>query len=192
MPTAVFSYNITTDTYGTPAGWAGGQMFMAEPEADNDQLREYSVKTRLLSVTVGSKGKVKGGGLDFSSVNILCGSPFGEYYSEPNRTRIMDDVAGGAGLPYFGALAVSATDDGGIYVQGLRCMKLNVLPAITHDGEQNKFSISEVEAYAIPRPTLIGASTLQVLRRHKVFEREANWTAPASGAAFKSFFTSQS
>lgn len=178
----IASYNKTTDVYGTPATLENGQMAEVEPEADNDQLRGYGVKVALLSVMVGAKVMLGAGGADFSVLAILSGSSNYTSGLTPNQVRTTDIVFGGGGLPYFGMLGKSPTDDGGLMVLGLRCVKLDAFPKWTLDGQANKFNLSENGGYAIP--------INQRCVRIKTYETASLWTDPANGTDFKNFFTS--
>ena len=109
----VARYDFTAGTYGTPVALADGQMLKIEHEADNDQLRGYGQKTRLLTVTVGAKITLGQGGVDMAAMVIIAGVSTATSGTAPNRVRSVDFPAGGAGLPYWGVIGVAATDDGG-------------------------------------------------------------------------------
>lgn len=181
----VAEYLIRSNTYGPPAALAGGQMVEIEFEADNDQLREYGVKGALLSVIVGAKLKFGAGGVDFSVMHSISGMTNTTSGSAGSRRRKSRLRAGGAGLPYFGIIGVTATEDGGLEAIGLQCCKLNTFPKWTMDGKENKFNISETEGYAIP----ITLGSNLILPTVESWEDAADFTAPASAAAFLAFFT---
>lgn len=181
----IAAYSITGNTYSTPADLAIGQTVEIEPDSDNDELRSYGVKARILSVVTGAKVKVGMGGVDISILAIMGG--ISNYTSglTPNQMRRSLFPAGGAGLPYFGLIGLMATDDGGAMAVGLQAVKLNSYPKYTLDGKENKFNMSETEGYAVP-VTISSASELMVIR---TYETAANYTAPTTGANFLAFFT---
>jgi hypothetical protein len=167
------------------ASLAVGQTVEIEPEADNDQLRGYGVKTALLSVIVGAKTKIGMGGVDISVLAILAGVSNYTSGLTPNQKRRTRFGAGGGGLPYFGLIGVTATDDGGYMALGLQCNKLNTFPKYTLDGKENKFNLSETEAYAVP----VNISSVAYLMTGRTFETPGDWTAPTDAASFLAFFT---
>jgi hypothetical protein len=177
----VARYDFTAGTYGTPVALADGQMLKIEHEADNDQLRGYGQKTRLLTVTVGAKITLGQGGVDMAAMVIIAGVSTATSGTAPNRVRSVDFPAGGAGLPYWGVIGVAATDDGGYAVVGLQACKLNSQPVFTLDGNENKFNLSETEGYAVP--------VNSKLTRIKFYETASTFTAPTSGATFLAHFT---
>ncbi|TXH08855.1 MAG: hypothetical protein E6R03_17515 [Hyphomicrobiaceae bacterium] len=177
----VARYDFNAGTYGNPVALSNGQMAEIEVEADNDQLRGYGAKTRLLSVNVGAKVVIGQGGIDIAALVIMAGVSTQTSGTTPNRVRTVDFSAGGAGMPYFGMIGVAATDDGGYAVIGLQAVKLNSFPKFTLDGKENKFNVSETEGYAVP----VGG----YLQRIKGLETRSDWTAPTSGANFLAFFS---
>lgn len=64
---------------------------------------------------------------------------------------------------------------------GHEAVKLDAIPTITADGENNKFNLSEAEGYSFPQGT--------TLFRVKLYETEANFTAPTDGTTFAAFFS---
>ena len=177
----VARFDFNAGTYGNPVALSNGQMAEIEVEADNDQLRGYGQKTRLLSVNVGAKVMIGQGGIDIAALVIMAGVSTQTSGTTPNRVRTVDFSAGGAGLPYFGMIGVAATDDGGYAAVGLKAVKLNSFPKFTLDGKENKFNMSETEGYAVPVSSR--------LHRIKFFETASDWTAPTTGANFLAFFS---
>lgn len=178
----VAAYNINDGSYGTPARFADGQLLVSEPEADTDKLRGYGQYTRGLTVPIGARTQLKGGGVDFDVLAIIAAANIESSGSAPNRVRTVRFPVGGSGLPYFGVIGVSATDDGGVAVIGLEAVKLDTVPKYTMDGEANKFNIFETAGYAFPQ-------TAGVLETLKTYETASDWTRPVDGAAFKAFFS---
>lgn len=181
----VAAYNKTANSYSTPIALADGQMIEIEAEADTDQLRSYGKKKALLTVTIGAKIKVGAGGVDFDAFAVMTGMSNYTSGLTPNQKRTTRVSAGGAGLPYFGVIGVSATDDGGLAAVGLQCCKLNAFPKFMLDGNENKFNMSETEGYAVP----VAVSGNDELMQIETYELAANWTAPNSGANFLTFFS---
>lgn len=177
----VASYNIVANTYGTPAVVADGQMMVSEPEADTDKMRGYGVFTRGLAVPIGATVTFKAGGIDIEALKIVAGATVTTTGTAPNRIRKVTLPAGGAGLPYFGVIGVSATDDGGVAVIGLQAVKLDTVPRYEANGEENKFNVMETTGYAFPQGG--------VLETIKFYETEADFDAPDTGAEFLAWFT---
>lgn len=177
----VARYNKNTGAYGTPERVEDGQMFVAEPESDNDKLRGYGVYTEGLSVPIGCKISLSMGGVDFSVLGIIAAITSASSGTTPNQVRTVDTPAGGSGLPYFGVLGVAATEDGGTVIMGHKRVKLDAVPKYTMDGTQNKFNLSEAAGYSFPENGK--------LHRIKAHETAANWTRPADGTAFAAFFS---
>lgn len=180
----VAKYSKTEDLYETPIALADGQTMDVDPENDTDQLRGYGVKTALLSINVGAKITLGQGGMHTQALQAITGAVTNTSGTTPNRVVTINFPAGGAGLPYWGAIGVMATDDGGLIVVGLRAIKLDKYPKITLDGKENKFNVPESDGYAIP------ISSLCI--REKRYETASDWTAPTTGADFKAFFTTPS
>lgn len=181
----VAAYNITANTYGTPVSAALGQTLDIDPEHDTDKLPAYGVTGRLLSVTRGAKIKIGHGGVDVDFLAVTGGVSNYTSNLTPNQRRRTRYPAGGAGLPYFGAIGVTATDDGGIAAVGLQACKLDKFPKFTADGKTNKFNMSESEGYAIP----IAISGSLYLMTVRTYETASLWTAPANGTDFLAFFS---
>lgn len=178
-------YNKVANTFGAVTSLAVGQTVEIEPEADNDQLRGYGVKSALLSVIVGAKLKVGMGGVDISALAAMAGVSNYTSGLTPNQKRRTRFGAGGGGLPYFGLIGVTATDDGGYMACGLQACKLNTYPKYTLDGKENKFNMSETEGYAIP----INIGGVAYLMTGRTFETPGDWTAPTDAASFLAFFS---
>lgn len=178
------AYNITANTYGTPISAAIGQTLEVDPEHDTDKLPGYGVTMRLLSVARGAKIKIGMGGVDVDFLAVTAGVSNYTSNLTPNQRRRTRFPAGGAGLPYFGAIGLTPTDDGGVAAIGLQGCKLDKYPKYTADGKTNKFNMSEIEGYAIP----VAISSVLYLMTVRTYETAALWTAPASGADFLAFF----
>jgi len=177
----VAAYNIVAGTYGTPVVVADGQMLVSEPEADTDKLRGYGVYTRGLSVPIGAALTFKAGGLDIEALKVVAGATVTTSGTTPNQVKKVTLPAGGAGLPYFGVLGVSATDDGGVAVIGLKAVKLDTVPRYEANGEENKFNVWETAGYAFP--------VAGVLETIKLYETASGFDAPDTGAEFLAWFT---
>lgn len=183
---AVAAYNITLNTYGTPANLSLGQNMELEFEADNDKLPSYGRNVRLLSVIKGGTLKIGQGGIDFAGLAAICGITVTQSGTTPNQARKAVFGAGGAGLPYFGAIGESPTDDGGIEVVGLQCCKLDKFPKRTYDGKTNKFNMTETDGSFVP----VDIATIPVSMVIRTYEAASLWTTPTTGAGFLAFFAS--
>ena len=177
----VARYDIVANTYSNPQYLYSGQTVVVEPEADNDELRGYGVKTALLSVITGGKISVGAGGIDFNALQEMCGSSNATSGSAPSQFRHTTFSAGGGGLPYFGLIGLAATDDGGYDMIGVPCAKLDTFPKISADGKENKFNMSETSGKFIP----ISGTAFYI----KGFQASSGWVAPITGTQFKALFT---
>jgi hypothetical protein len=177
----VCRFNITTgDCEGPVVSVDNGQVFVNEPEADVDKMRGYGRYTRGIAVPIGAKITFKAGGLDISGLSVIAGISAGSSGSTPNRRRRMTRAAAGKSLPYFSILGVSATDDDGIAVCGLKAVKLDTQPKYEANGESNKFNVWETAGYSFPQDG--------ILDFFEFYESESDWTAPADAAALNTWF----
>ncbi len=177
----VAAYNPTADTYGSPASVAGGQLLEVEPETDTDKLRAYGAYVRGLAVHIGAKLTWSAGGVDFSVAAIISGVSNQTSGADPNQVRTMDLRAGGSGMGRFGVLGMAVTDDGGLFIVGLRNCLLDKFSKWSLDGKTNKFFTGDVPGYAFA----VGGQ----LMRSKQHQTASGFTVPADGTAFKAFFT---
>lgn len=144
--------------------------------ADNDQIKSYGLLAALLSIITGVEGTLKQASIDRDGIYVLTGTDAESSGSTPNQQVTMDVLAGGAGLPYFGAVGNFAADDGGNALVGLRKCKLDTWPAWTV--EQNRFRITDTPFKAIPIDT-----TTRKLVRIRPYE-----TATSIPSDINSFF----
>ncbi len=179
-------YSIGSGAYtGTVVNMDSDQLFSVEPQSDNDEMRDSGAITRALSVFTKMNWTIGMGGWDVDALAIVTGSSSSSSGSTPNRVRTTKHFAGGAGLPYFGMIAAAPTDDGGVFVLGLKICKANAKPAAEWDGKENKFHVSEVEGVAIA-----DAANSNIIFVDKQYETAADWTAakPTNAATFLAFF----
>lgn len=181
----VAEYSKTANTYGVVESLANGQTLDVEPENDTDQLRGYGKVSALLSVNIGAKLKLSAGGVDAGAFQIMTGTSNYTSGTTPNRMRRQRFQSGGAGLPYFGAIGVAPTDDGGKVAVGLQACKLNAHPKFSMNGKENKFNMQEIEGYAIP----IAISGTDIVMTVRYFETASDWVAPTTAATFLAFFS---
>jgi len=181
----IAAYSITANTYGTSQDLTSGQTFSIQAEADNDKLMGYGVSTALLSVIRGAKIKFGAGGFDRSIMAIIANISNATSNSTPNRIVRTLFPAGGAGLPYWGAIATGPTDDGGRFAVGCQAVKLDKYPDFTLDGKTNKYNVVDTDGYAIP----IAVAGTSYLMHAKTYETASGYTAPTDGASFLAFFT---
>ncbi len=183
----VCRFNFLTQAYeGAVGRIAAPKKFKADPEHDTDKLAAAGRNMRGLSVKKGVVLGLNVGGVDFDSKAVMTGARNRTSNTTPNRRRQSDVQGGGAGLPYFGAIAVGPTDDGGLYTHGFIACKLDKEPGFELDGETNKFSMSEIGGYAFVVDILSG----QYSDRRLAFETAGDFTAPANAAAFLAYFAS--
>ena len=84
-------------------------------------------------------------------------------------------------MPHFAVIGEVVTDDDGLLIVGHEAVQIESIPALTADGEANKFIVSECSGYIYPQ-----GSDLEFL---DVYEDEADWTAPTDAAGVLAFFT---
>lgn len=177
----VARYNPTLNTYGTPVLVSGGQTLDIEPEADNDQLREYGQKVEGLAVIVGAKLKFSAGGYDYSAFSAITGFDEVITGTEGDYSRKLRVKAGGHGLLYFGAIGEGQTTDGSIALVGIPKGQLNTFPKASYNGQENKFSMSETEGYGYANPN----QDVMILDTE---QNPENWVRPTTGTEFGAFF----
>jgi len=179
------AYNFNANTYSDTIGQiAAPQTVTADPEHDTDTLAGKGRNQRRLSVLKGIVTTFKLGGLDIAAKIIMTGGTQNDSLTTPNRQRQFGVAAGGAGLPYFGAICTGPTDDGGLWTAGFQCLKLDKVPGFTLDGETNKFSMSEVGGYALP----IDIDDVPYAMRERAYETAGDFVAPTDGAGFLAYF----
>jgi hypothetical protein len=120
-----------------------GSEMSFEVDADNDELMSYGMAVSALSIIKKLTGTLKQAAIDSNGIYVLTGHSTTTSGSTPNRTITTDMLAGGSGLPFFGAVGNFASEDGANVLLGLRKCKLDTLPGWTV--EMNKFRLSEVK-----------------------------------------------
>jgi hypothetical protein len=181
----VASCDVVDDTYGTPESVPAGRSVEVSFEHDNNVMPGYGRIVRRNSIEKSASLSIGAGGVPHAALAIMMGASIGESGSTPNRLRTMHTVAGGAGMPYFGMIAVAATDDGGVFVVALRACMLNARPTINIDGENNTFVMSDAEA-AGDAPFTDG-----IIAISRSYESLDDWltVSPEDGTEFKALFT---
>lgn len=180
----VAAYNSVSDTYSTPVPMAVGQTLMVEPQADTDELRSYSAIEELLAIVTKADITLSAGAIDRDAFTAIAG--IANYLSglTPNQV-VTSDVLAGVDNPYFGVIGVAQATNAGVFVVGVQKCKLSKKPNYNLDGKANKFNVQEIKGTAA-----FVTRTSRMLIRAQYHEGSSTWTAPASGAAFKAFFTS--
>lgn len=164
-------------TYDTVSrSLALGSEMSFEVMADTDKLRSYGMVARMLTILTHLEGTLRAGAIEADALWILTGHNTTSSGAAPNRTATLDALAGGAGLPYFGAVGDFMSDDGGNVHVGLRRVMLDAFPGWTV--EENKFRLAEVKFTAAPIDTT--SRKLHRLRR--------NETASAIPSNLNTFF----
>ena len=171
--------NNMDGTFGIPLIWKDGQMYVAEAEHDTDDMQSYGKKSRGLSVPVGSKVSLQGGGLDKAIYAIITGAILTESGTSGNLIKKLRPKAG-KNMPHFAVIGEVVSDDDGLIIMGHEAVQCKGIPKITADGTGNKFSNMEVEGYSYPQ-----GDDLEFLN---FYEDEADWTAPTDAAAVATFF----
>jgi hypothetical protein len=180
----IAAYTRDTDVYGTPIALEADHQFTVEPQADTDQMRDSGQITRALTVVTSANVTIGAGGVDFDELVILEGAVKTTYVQGGGNVIAAQTAAGGAGLPYFGAIGRAATDAGEVAVVGIRCMKLNAPLKKQFDGTANKFMVNEAQGIALAISNLVDV--------WKYYEDDDHWTTlrPDNAAKFKDFFVS--
>lgn len=144
----VASFNVVTNTYGTPALVKYGQQLNYEWESDTDEIKAYGQFVAALGIPTKATGTLMMASLNFDAMAIMTGLTPADSGSTPNRQKKVLWLTGGSGTPYFGCIAAYVADDGGNEVIGFPKSKLETYPGFTQ--EQNQFNVPELtfNAYA--------------------------------------------
>lgn len=182
----VMAYSKSANTYsGSIDQIASPQEITFEPDVSTDTLMGAGINQEALAVIKGAKMTIKAGGFDRSIYIAMSGNTDTVSGTTPNQTSVIKELAGGAGMGYFGLIAVGRTTNGGALVCGVQCCILNAPPKISLMGEDVKFSQWEAEGAALP-VTISSNPRLRVMR---TFETASGFTAPTDAASFLSYFT---
>ena len=145
--------------YGTPVSLAEGQTFEIEPQADTDEKKSYGLMTRLLTVFTHVNINIGVGLIQANAWWVMVGLDKSETGESGDKIQSLGVDAGGAGLPYFGAVGNFASDDAGDVVIGIPRVKLDAPPSLS--SEQNQFILPESSAKGIVN--LLSASPHRLL-----------------------------
>lgn len=181
----IMSYSKSANTYsGTIDELASVQEITFEPDMSTDVLMGAGINQEALAVMKGAKMHVKAGGFDRSIYATMTGNTDTVASTTPTQTSVIKELAGGAGMGYFGLIAVGRTTSGGTLVCGVQCCQLSSPPKLSFMGEDVKFSMWECDGVALP-VVISGSSRLRVMRSYET----TGFTAPTNAATFLSYFT---
>jgi hypothetical protein len=122
---------------GDVVSLADGMTFTVEPQADSPTQRGYGKIKRKATVLTSANFTISAGGIDHEAYAVMVGRASSSSDSTPNRIRTTDVYGGPAyQLPYFGAIGIGYTDDGGRAIVGFKSGKLNTAPSYTLNGEE--------------------------------------------------------
>ena len=162
------------------------------PEFDTDVARVASRKARSIAVKVGARVTLNFLGCDFDVKVIMTGLDLVESGAASKRQRFGYVEAGGTGLPYFGLIATGPTDDGGLFMGGIACLKLENEGNWRLDGNENKLSTGELMADALsvtfeqgPLSNRVEYSIFDIVR---TFEDPDLFIAPTNATTFRAQF----
>lgn len=181
----VMAYSKSANTYsGTIDELASPQEITFEPDMSTDTLMGAGYNQEALAVMKGAKMNIKAGGFDRSIYATMSGNTDTIAGITPTQTSVIKELAGGAGMGYFGLIAVGRATNSGTLVCGVQCCILNSPPKLSFMGEDVEFSQWEAEGAALP-VIIASFPRLRVLR---TFET-TGFTAPTNAATFLSYFT---
>lgn len=145
----IATYNILTDTFGTPIELPQPQDFEVDPQADTDEIKAQGYLQHLLTVNTHATFTTSSAGLPFEALAIMAGLTNDSSGSSPNQERTLDVDAGSDGLPYFAIVGkMVGEQDDDLHI-GLPVCKLDSVPSWSV--EQNQFVISEMSGRVIKR-----------------------------------------
>lgn len=182
----IMAYNKVTNTYSgsAPEELAVPQEITFDLDVSTDTLMGNGINQEALAVVKGAKLHIKAGGIDRSVYAVMSGNTDTVASTTPTQTSVIKELAGGAGMGYFGLIAVGYTTNGGTLVCGSQCCQLSSPPKISFMGEDVKFSQWEADGVALP----ITISSFPRLRVLRTFET-TGFSAPTNAATFLSYFT---
>ncbi len=154
---ADLTYDVVSRSLGL------GSQLSFEVQSDTDKLRSYGMVARMLAILTHLEGTIAAGAIEADALWILTGHNTTSSGSAPNRTGTVDVLAGGASLPYFGAVGSFASEDGANALVGLRRCMLDTFPGWTV--EENKFRVAETKFSAMPIDTT--SRKLHRIRRYE-------------------------
>lgn len=180
----VVSYNKVTDTYSdTIVSLDPDQIFDVDPQHDTDQQRNSGAVSAGLSVKTHSVVTVGFGGIPLSALAIMIGLTISDSGSGETLIRDITKLNAGNIMPYFGAIGVSPSEGGGVFVNALRAVMLDKEPQVKFDGTGNKFIMNEAPGIAF--------SISGVVDKWKIYATPTLWESnkPSDGTEFKAFFS---
>lgn len=181
----IMAYSKSANTYsGSLEELASPQEITFEPDMSTDVLMGAGINQEGLAVMKGAKMHVKAGGFDRSVYVAMTGNTDTVASTTPTQTSVIKELAGGAGMGYFGLIAVGRATSGATLVCGVQCCQLSSPPKLSFMGEDVKFSMWECDGAAFP-VTISSNPRLRVMR---AFET-TGFSAPTNAATFLSYFT---
>lgn len=173
---SVAALDVSNWTYGTPVSLEYGQSLGFEPQHDTDQLKAYGKIVQMLSVLTHITGTLSQGLIDYPAYAVMVGQSQTSSGTPPNVHKILDAVAGGSGMPYFGLVGKLATLQNGDLHIGFPMCKLEKMPGFTV--EQNKFVLPSTNIVMVTPATA-----------SKPFRMKTHETATSVYTNFNTFFT---
>lgn len=181
----IMAYSKSANTYsGTIQELASPQEITFEPDMSTDVLMGAGINQEALAVMKGAKMHVKAGGFDRSVYIAMTGNTDTITSTTPTQVSVIKELAGGAGMGYFGLIAVGSTTNAGTLVCGVQCCQLSSPPKLSFMGEDVKFSMWEADGSALP-VVISSSSRLRVIRSYET----TGFTAPTDAASFLAYFT---
>jgi hypothetical protein len=190
MTYALVAYNVTkvsvaaltgTNTYGTPATINILTRLEVSDVIETDMLPSYGMMAEALAIPTHKEGKLTVGSAEIAASPILFGRTWAaDTGTPPNQSSTQQQVAGGAGFPYFAIIAQIATTGGGSQIIGAPKCQIQGTPMI--GGDANRFSTGEMSFIALPANPTIG-------RVMRIDRAQGTYVFPADAAAFATFFT---
>ncbi len=168
---------LTGNLYGLAGSLEYGQELSFSVISDNDELMSYGMIVERLAIPKKIEGTIKQGAIDFLPLATMTGFAPASSGTTPNRTRVVDVLAGGSGLPYFGLIGAFAGTFGANTLCGFPKAQLDSFPS--WEVEANKFRIGETKFTAMAIET-----TTRKLLRIRSYE-----TAAAVPTDFANWFS---
>ena len=182
----------TVSYTGAPIKIALVQMLDLDWVTENPELRGGGVLSRVGTILKGNTFTIRCGGIDIDAFNLMTGAKFGysgakgTEHNPGTRWRSYIEL-GRSGLPYFGLIAKSSTDDGGVFVLGLVAAKLDNPGKFSLNGETDDYAMSESAGRSISMPVESNGEPVSLVMRG--YKAASNFTEPTTNTNFLSTFS---
>ncbi len=159
----IIAARTSAGIYGTPISMGDSMRMLADPQADNDEIKSDGYLAHLLTVVTHAMVEFSGGGVEFDVLTIVNGESTVSSGSTPNIQETMEQRVG-LDLPEFGIVGRALGEDGGDIHVGFYRVKLDKPAA--WELRQNEFVLSEFTGKAM-RESLGSVNKIGRYRQHE-------------------------